>query len=242
MIIEHTVRSIAKSASYRALGTAATALIVLVLTGRTEVALAAGGLDVLAKIVLDYVHERVWGRLSFGRREQRPTVVWFTGLPGSGKTAIARRVHAALHERGLKTEYLDGDAIRGIFPDTGFGPKERDRHIRRVGHLASTLERHGVFVVAAFVSPTKSMRGFVRSQCRSFVEVHVATPLEVCEKRDPKGHYAKARRGELPDFTGVSAPYEEPSSPEVRLETQDADETQSAGRVLAYLDGAVLRR
>src|SRR5438132_8937728 len=111
-------------------------------------------------------------------------VIWFTGLSGSGKTTVAEWVAAELRRRGHKVEYLDGDAVRAIFPNTGFTRPERDAHIRRVGFLAGKLEQHGVIVVASFVSPYRESRDFVRSMCRSFVEVWVNTPLAVCEQRD----------------------------------------------------------
>jgi adenylylsulfate kinase len=146
-------------------------------------------------------------------------VLWFTGLSGSGKSTIAQWVTGALRERGLRVEQLDGDSIRGIFPNTGFTREERDAHIRRVGFLASKLEQHGVFVVASFVSPYEESRQFVRGLCTSFVEVHVATPLDVCEARDVKGLYARARRGEINNFTGIDDPYEPPARPEVVVDT-----------------------
>lgn len=182
----------------------------------------------LQKIVLYFTAERTSGA---------PFVVWFTGLSGSGKSTIAERVRAELERRGLAVEYLDGDTIRDILPGTGFSPQERDAHIRRVGHLASTLEKHGVFVVASLISPYTASRDFVRGLCRDFVEVHVSTPLEVCEKRDPKGLYAAARRGEKPNFTGVSDPYEPPERCELSIDTSRLSEDEAFSRVMAYLDG-----
>ena len=110
--------------------------------------------------------------------------------------------------------------MRDIFPATGFTRPERDAHIRRVGYLASTLEKNGVFVVASFVSPYEASRQFVRSLCSNFVEVYVATPLEECERRDVKGLYARARRGEIANFTGIDDPYEPPASPELVIDTR----------------------
>jgi adenylylsulfate kinase len=109
--------------------------------------------------------------------------------------------------------------VRAIFPNTGFTRPERDAHIRRVGFLASKLEEHGVIVIASFVSPYRESRDFVRGQCRSFVEVWVNTPIEVCEQRDVKGLYAKARRGEIANFTGISDPYEPPTAAELVIDT-----------------------
>ena len=164
-------------------------------------------------------------------------VLWFTGLSGAGKTTIARLVGDRLQEAGRAVEFLDGDAIREIFPATGFTRPERDSHIRRVGFVASRLERHGVIVVASLVSPYEESRRFVRGLCRHFVEIFVATPLEECERRDTKGLYAKARRGEIQHFTGLDDPYEPPCRPELTLDTRDVTPEQSADQVLAWLGG-----
>ncbi len=159
-------------------------------------------------------------------------VLWLTGLSGSGKTTVARLVAAQLERRGLRVERLDGDDIRKMFPGTGFSKADRDLHVRRVGHMASLLESKGICVVASLVSPYAESRRFVRGLCRRFFEVHVSTPLEVCEKRDVKGLYARARRGEVEDFTGVQAPYEPPRSPELTVDTSLLSPEQAAQLVL----------
>ena len=162
--------------------------------------------------------------------ELQPSVIWFTGLSGSGKSTIADSVEAELRRRGFKVERLDGDTL------TGFTREERDTHVRRVGFLASKLEQHGVFVVASFVSPYRDSRAFVRGLCSSFIEVHVATPLEECERRDVKGLYAKARRGEIRNFTGIDDPYEPPSNPELVIDTREVSVEEAANRVLRILE------
>ncbi|MDE2291705.1 MAG: adenylyl-sulfate kinase [Elusimicrobia bacterium] len=188
------------------------------------------------KIVLFYAHERLWHKISFGRREVLPGVLWFTGLSGSGKSTLSTRVFEELQRRKLRAEYLDGDSIRHLFPQTGFSKAERDNHIRRVGHLAASLEKHGVFVVASFVSPYAEPRAFIRGLCRRFVEIHVSTPLEVCEKRDVKGLYAKARRGEIKHFTGIDDPYEPPASPEISVDTSRLSEDEAVSMIMAFVD------
>jgi adenylylsulfate kinase len=167
------------------------------------------------------------------RTKSPAPVFWFTGLSGSGKSTIATRVYDALVGRGVEAEYLDGDALREIFPNTGFTRPQREEHLRRTGYLASRLAAHGVTVVASFVSPYRESRDFVRSLCRDFVEIYVSTPLEECERRDVKGLYARARRGEVPNFTGIDDPYEPPEHPELTLDTRDLSLDECVARVLA---------
>jgi adenylylsulfate kinase len=233
MHFEATTRSIAKTVSYRLSATIVTAIVVRVITGSTSLALFAGGLDAVGKMVFYFLHERLWDRIGAGKRERRPAVVWFTGLSGAGKTTIATRVTAELQRRGLKVEHLDGDSVRHIFPSTGFTRKDRDEHIKRIGYLASRLESHGVVVVASFVSPFEAARTFARGLCKNFIEVHVATPLEECERRDPKGLYRRARSGEIKDFTGIDSPYEAPPDPEIRIDTRTTDPEAAAALVVA---------
>jgi adenylyl-sulfate kinase len=166
-------------------------------------------------------------------------VLWLTGLSGAGKSTIAEWVVSRLRARGHRVEHLDGDTIRDLFPDVGFDRASRDAHIRRVGHLASRLEHHGIVVVASFISPYASSREFVRELCKNFVEVHVATPLPVCEARDPKGLYLRARRGEITDFTGIDAPYEQPPNPELHVDTSGRSLEDVGNSVLEYLLEAV---
>ena len=161
-----------------------------------------------------------------------PAVIWLTGLPGSGKSTIAQGIFDYLSKNGDRVEHLDGDVVRKMFPKTGFTKEERDRHIRRVGYLAAMLEKHEVTVVASFISPYREAREFVRSLCKNFIEVYIATPLEVCEQRDPKGLYAKARRGEIKDFTGIDDPYEEPLNPDLRIDTTNQTVEESVGIVI----------
>lgn len=162
-------------------------------------------------------------------------VVWFTGLPGSGKTTLARAVQDRLTQLGASTERLDGDEIRSIFPETGFSRADRDAHIRRVGHLASRLEHHGVTSLVALVSPYRASRDFARRLSERFIEVYVSTPLEECERRDPKGLYRQARAGDVAEFTGVADVYEPPVSPELTLDTTTLAPEQAADLVMAKL-------
>jgi adenylylsulfate kinase len=222
-------RSVAKALSWRVTATIMTVLLVWVFTGRFTLSLAVGGAEFVIKMLLFWAHERVWDRVPFGRKEPPPVVLWFTGLSGSGKSTISQWVADVLRRNGARVEQLDGDTIRDLFPNTGFTRDARDAHIRRVGYLASRLEQNGVSVVASFVSPYEDSRAFVRGLCRNFVEVHVATPLDVCEARDVKGLYAKARRGEIRNFTGIDDPYEPPVRPDVVV-NRNGETVQQAGR------------
>jgi adenylylsulfate kinase len=167
-----------------------------------------------------------------GRTESLAPVLWFTGLSGSGKSTIASRVQEELKRRGFEVEYIDGDALRDVFPNTGFTRSEREEHLRRTGYMASRLAAHGITVVASLVSPYRESRDFIRKLCRDFVEIYVSTPLEECERRDVKGLYARARRGELRNFTGVDDPYEPPEHPELTLDTLVLTPGQCVAKVL----------
>ena len=162
-------------------------------------------------------------------------VLWFTGLSGAGKSTLAEAVNCRLTHRGIRTEFLDGDAVRALSP-TGFTRSDRDAHVKRVGFLASRLEHHDVTVVCALISPYADTRQYVRGLCKRFIEIYVATPLDVCERRDVKGLYARARRGELSHFTGIDDPYEPPVSPELVLDTTRLTVDEAAERVVAAWD------
>jgi adenylylsulfate kinase len=164
-----------------------------------------------------------------------PYVIWITGLPAAGKTTIGEALAEALRNEGQKVEHLDGDRLRKLFPGTGFSREDRDSHIHRVGYLAGTLEKNGVTVVVSVISPYRQAREFVRSQCNQFIEVYISTPLEECEKRDPKGLYKKARLGEIRQFTGIDDPYEVPQNPEVEIDTSRQTVGESLGILQEFL-------
>jgi adenylyl-sulfate kinase len=163
--------------------------------------------------------------------------VWLTGVPGVGKTTIARRLERALRGRGLQVEVLDGDVIRtNLSKGLGYSKEDRDTNIRRIGFVCNLLARNGVVVIAAAVSPYRAARDEVRAESEAFVEVYLRCPLEVLQQRDPKGLYARALRGEIAHFTGISDPYEEPLHPEVVLDTGEETEEESFAKVLAKLE------
>lgn len=174
--------------------------------------------------------ERLNGHSSF--------VVWFTGLSGSGKSTLANAMEQAFHESGIRTYMLDGDVLRhGLNQDLGFSDRDRHENIRRVAHLASVLMDAGIVVLTAFISPFRAERALARSlvPAGKFIEVFVDCPLSICEQRDPKGLYRKARLGLVPQFTGIDSPYEAPLSPEIAVNTGELTIDESTELLTRHL-------
>ena len=172
---------------------------------------------------------------------QRGVMLWFTGLSGSGKSTVAVALERELHRRGRLCRLLDGDNIRtGINAGLGFSADDRRENIRRIAEVGKLFVDTGIITLAAFVSPTEELRTLARDiiGVADFKEIFVATPLEECERRDVKGLYARARRGEVKNFTGISAPFEAPQSPALVLDTTDTPVEESVGKVLALLEEA----
>ncbi len=187
----------------------------------------------------------VWhqGTVTRGDREKinghKACTVWLTGLSGSGKSTIAVDLEKRLWERGIRAYILDGDNIRhGLNKNLGFSPEDRTENIRRIGEVAKLFTEAGVVALTAFISPYRADRDQVRKIMADgdFVEVHVDCPVEVCEQRDVKGLYKKARAGEIKEFTGISAPYEAPEKPELTINTAGQSVEESAKQILAYLE------
>jgi adenylylsulfate kinase len=169
---------------------------------------------------------------------QKGCVVWLTGLSGSGKSTVTRRVEQKLLASGVHAYVLDGDNVRhNLNKDLGFSPKDRTENIRRVGAVAQLFADAGIVCLTAFISPYRADRDSARAMTEEgrFFEVFVSTSLEECERRDPKGLYKKARQGLIPEFTGVSAPYEEPEKAELTVKTEGVSVDQSADEVIAFL-------
>lgn len=168
----------------------------------------------------------------------KSVVLWFTGLPSSGKSTIARGVEEKLHQMGCRTFVLDGDNVRhGLCSDLGFSDKDRVENIRRIGELVKLFIEAGIIVLTAFISPLKADRDRIRSLLKEgdFIEIYCKCPVEVCEQRDVKGYYKKARAGEIQDYTGVSSPYEEPEKPEIIIETNKLSLSESINNIIQYL-------
>ena len=170
-------------------------------------------------------------------RGHKGMVIWFTGLSGSGKSTLANALNEALHAKKISTYLLDGDNIRhGLCKDLGFSDQDREENIRRIGEVANLFMNAGIVTITAFVSPFRSDREKVRDIiCKDFVEIYCAADLDICEKRDTKGLYKKARMGEIKNFTGISSPYEIPNDPEIIVETGLLDLHASVKQIMKYL-------
>jgi len=172
-------------------------------------------------------------------KNQKSCILWFTGLSGSGKSTVANAVESKLLERKKHTYLLDGDNIRmGLNKGLTFSDEDRIENIRRIGEVSKLFVDAGTIVLTAFISPFQKERDVVRSLVNEddFIEVFIDTPLEICESRDPKGLYAKARKGEIPNFTGISSPYESPITPEIHVKTEKLSIEESAEQIITYLE------
>lgn len=171
----------------------------------------------------------------------RGAIIWFTGLSGSGKSTLAHAVEEALHQQGCRTFVLDGDNVRhGLCGDLGFSSKDREENIRRIGEMTKLFMEAGVIVFTAFISPYRADRERVRGMVEhgDFMEIYCNTSIDVCESRDVKGHYKKARSGQIADFTGISSPYEVPENPELSVNTG----TEKLDACVEQVIGAMLNR
>ena len=172
------------------------------------------------------------------RNGHQSVLIWFTGLSGSGKSTVPVALEKALFEDGKQTYRLDGDNVRhGLNKNLGFSPEDRQENIRRIGEVGKLMVDSGAITVTAFISPYKQDRDNVRQlfEEQEFIEVYTECSIETCEQRDPKGLYKKARTGEIPEFTGISAPYEPPEEPEIIINTEDNSVESSVNQILSYL-------
>jgi len=187
----------------------------------------------------------VWHHSTINREDRerlgghKGAILWLTGLSGSGKSTVGHEIETRLFEKGVSTYVLDGDNVRhGLNKDLGFSPEDREENIRRIGEVSKLFCDAGILAMTSFISPYRADRDKAREIAPegSFIEIYVKCSLEACEERDPKGLYKKARAGEIPQFTGISAPYEEPLTPEIVLETDKETLEESAAKVIQYLE------
>lgn len=268
------VRHLAKTITWRIVGTIDTMILAWVISGDPVTGLKIGAAEVVTKMILYYFHERVWYRINFGldRRverkkrlkraesvsknivkqdfkidsikrqkllNQKPVLIWFTGLSGSGKSTLSNLLENELHESGFKTYALDGDNIRqGLCNDLAFTEEDRIENIRRIGEVSKLFLDSGIVVLSSFVSPFRADRDSVRELIGKdrFIEVFVDCPLEVCEKRDVKGLYKKAREGKIKNFTGIDSPFEIPENPDLIVKTAEEDSKESLRRLLEIVE------
>ncbi|PTF74692.1 adenylyl-sulfate kinase [Staphylococcus chromogenes] len=173
------------------------------------------------------------------RHNHKSAILWFTGLSGSGKSTISVALEKALFERGLNTYRLDGDNVRhGLNNNLGFSPEDRKENIRRIAEVSKLMVDAGLITLTAFISPYKADRDRAREivEDGEFIEIYTKASVEACEKRDPKGLYQKARTGEIPEFTGISAPYEAPEQPEIVIDTEETSIEEAVLQILNYLE------
>ncbi len=218
MYKETKKRAIAKTISWRITATLTTALLVYLFTGELGIAISVGLLEILAKMALYYIHERVWDKSHFGKKRIPGFVLWISGIPCSGKTTLADMIYNELEKEKLNLQRLDSHDIRPLFPETGFSRGEVNNHVKRVGHLASMLEKRSIIVIASFVSPYKESRDFVRKQCANYFEVFLEINPERAKTFDKKRLYEKAEKGEIDHFPGVNMLYETPETADMKLD------------------------
>lgn len=241
MFIESKFRSVAKAVSWRFFATATTILIVWIFFGRLDLAIAAGIFESISKIFIYFVHERIWNRVKLGKKRIEPFVIWFTGVPLSGKTTVADLVYERLAVFEFPLERIDSKDIREVIPEIGYERSDRVRHIRRIQHLVKTLQNNSISVVCSFISPYLQSRDDLRKNTVNFVEVYVKASPETVRSRDSKGIYEKADRGEIKNFTGVSDNYEEPLNPEITIDSDTVSPEEAAEQVFKYIRKNILK-
>jgi adenylylsulfate kinase len=235
MYKETNKRSIVKGISWRIIATTTTILIVYFFFGRLDLAIAAGLIESVLKVGLYWAHERAWFKVRWGKKRIEPFNLWFTGLPLSGKTTIADAVFKELEKLQIPLERLDSKDIRDVVPNVGFSRKDRNKHMKRIGHLIKTLQNNSISTVASFVSPYKESRKAIREMVKNNIVVYVKAEIETCKKRDTKGKYEKALKGEYQNFTGVNDVYEEPQYAEIIIDTDILSVDESTQIIIKYI-------
>jgi adenylylsulfate kinase len=210
-------KNITKSIFYRIYSSFITFIIAYILTQNLTASISIGVLDSIIKIFSYYFFEGIWSKIT--GIKNKPCVVFLTGLSGSGKTTIANALMEKYKKSGVVPVLLDGDEIRKVIQQNGFDEASRKKHNLNVGYMAALLEAQGNVVIVSLISPYADVRNTIRKMCGHFIEVYLSTDINVCIQRDPKGLYAKALKGEIKEFTGISAPYFMPENPEVNIDT-----------------------
>jgi adenylylsulfate kinase len=235
MYKETNKRSIAKGISWRVIATGTTIVIIYFFFGRLDLAIAAGLIESVLKVGLYWAHERAWFKVRWGKKRIEPFNLWFTGLPLSGKTTIADAVFKELEKLQIPIERLDSKDIRDVVPNIGFTRNDRNRHMKRIGHLIKTLQNNSISTVASFVSPYKESRKAIREMVKNNIVVYVKADIETCKQRDTEGKYEKALKGEYQNFTGVNDTYEEPQYAEIIIDTDKISVDESTEIIIKYI-------
>lgn len=224
---------LSKSIVYRFVSSMITFVISYAVTKNLKFGLSIGLLDLFFKIIHYYAFDSIWETIF--KKKIKPCVVWITGLSGAGKSTIANELIKIFEKATISYVLLDGDQIRKVIKETGFDFYSRRKHNLNVAYIASLLESQGNVVIVSLISPYKEVRKECRDICKNFIEVFIDTPVEVCEERDTKGLYKKARSGEIENFTGVSFPYEESSIKEITIYTPSETAQNSAKTIFTFL-------
>lgn len=235
MYKETNKRSIAKGISWRFVATTTTILIVYVFFGRLDLAIAAGLIESVLKVALYWGHEKIWQKIHWGKKRIKPFNLWFTGLPLSGKSTIADKVYEELKKLHIPIERIDSKDIRELVPNIGFSREDRNRHMIRIAHLIKTLQNNSISTVASFVSPYKESRKAIREMVTNNIVVYVKADIETCKKRDYKGVYEKAMKGELKNFSGINDIYEEPKHAEIVIDTDLLSVDEAVELIVKYV-------
>ncbi len=235
MYKETNGRSVVKGISWRIVATTTTIVIVYVFFGRLDLAVAAGLIESVVKVVLYWGHEKIWQKIHWGKKKIEPFNLWFTGLPLSGKTTIADKVYAELEKLHIPLERIDSKDIRDLIPDIGFSREDRNRHMHRIGFLIQKLQKNSISTVASFVSPYRESRKAIREMVKNNIVVYLKADIETCKSRDYKGVYAKAIAGKLQNFSGINDVYEEPEHAEIVIDTNNESIDEAVDRIVKYV-------
>ncbi|MDF1880901.1 adenylyl-sulfate kinase [Sulfurimonas sp. MAG313] len=232
---ETNLRSIVKGLSWRVLATGTTIIIVYIFFGRLDLAIAAGLIETFLKVGLYWGHERIWVKIKWGRKRIEPFNLWFTGLALSGKTTIADSVYKELQKLDIPLERIDSKDVRQLIPNIGFTRIERNQHMLRIAHLIKTLQNNSISTVASFVSPYRESRKVIREMVENNIVVYVKASVEVCQKRDYKGVYEKAIKGEYQNFSGINDVYDEPQHAEIIIDTEKIEVEEATKIIVNYI-------
>jgi len=235
MYKDSKLRTIFKSITWRFTATATTMTLVWIFTGQIHTAVEVGALELTAKLLFYYLHERGWEKIRYGRVEIPSFVLWITGIPASGKTTLGNMIAAELEKESLKIQRLDSRDVRPLFPETGFTRPEVNNHIKRVGHLASMLEKNSVITIASFVSPYKESRKFVRAVCNNYIEVYLDTDVQSVLKYDSDHFYEKAQAGHYKNIPGVDIEFECDGTSELKFNMRERSLEEVRDDIMRYL-------